>query len=112
MGVFVRCRDRLSDRQFLLGSGVCAVQTYLFSLPDCGVLYLTTRGVLYLTTHVVLLTYVTCNAELEKRVYPDITNAEHVPNVPGSLSTFLTRVQRSYKLRYARRRENLGKRLH
>ena len=45
----------------------------LFSLPDCGC------GILYLTARMVLLPYVTCGAETEECVYPDVKNAEHVP---------------------------------
>ena len=47
-----------------------------------------------------------------KRVYPDVTNSEHVPKcIPGSPSTFLTWGQRSYKLCCTRRSESLGTRL-
>ena len=40
----------------------------------------------------------TCGGETEKRVYPDVTNAEHVPKCtrPALPPAGLTRVQRSY----------------
>ena len=54
----------------------------------------------------------TCGGETEKRVYPNVTNAEHVPKCTRpALPPLVLHGFKGHTLRCARRRESLGTRL-